>query len=432
MNPAPTLSRADAPIAFALLAVWMLPHLVQLWGTWPYDLAAVYIAGHFWETGQHALVYAAPEHFFGGPAPEWNATIVELGGAGKGTFPFIYPPLWAALAAPLTRLMTAQGFFNLVLLVQLPLMAAYIPLSYRIARPALPAWKWTLIGIVVMESATPFFSAINQDQPSILTGFLILLAMERSLAAAPRQAGLALALAAAIKITPAVFALLFVFRRDWRSLGWFLGLAAALLAVDLWLCSMADNRAFLAALRGVGGASLVGVVNVSARSLIDYGLALAFGVRIFATESMYILELPGALRHLSGLVNLGLWLWLGGRAIMAARPLPDRPRMVVSLLALSVGLFLFGPLGWQHYYVLPLALLPGLASLATAGRAFAAALPALAGANIILFTTMLDHGPEPIWYVSFAAGCWIVTLWLVGNLARAAAAQAGAGAPRTV
>lgn len=425
-------SRADKVAAFALLGLWMLPHLAQLWGTWPYDLAAVYIAGHFWETGQHALVYAAPEHFFGGPAPEWNPTIVELGGAGKGTFPFIYPPVWAALVAPLTRLMTAQTFFNLALLVQLPLMAAYVPLAGRIARPALPAWKWALVGIVVMESATPFFSAINQNQPSILIGFLILLAMERSLAAAPRSAGLALALAAAIKITPAVFALLFVLRRDWRSLGWFLGFAVLLLAVDLWLGGMADNRAFLAALRGVGGAALVGVVNVSARSLIDYGLALAFGARIYATESMYILELPGALRHLSGLVNLGLWLGLGGRAIMAARALPDRPRMVVSLLALSVGLFLFGPLGWQHYYVLPLALLPGLIALAPARPAFIAALPALAGANIILFTTMLDHGPEPTWYVSFAAGCWIVTLWQIGSLAHSAAARAGAGAQQAV
>ncbi|MFO1173721.1 MAG: glycosyltransferase family 87 protein [Paracoccaceae bacterium] len=427
-----TGTRADNLAAVVVLCLWMVAHLIQLWGTWPYDLAAVYIAGHFWETGQHALVYAAPEHFFGGPAPEWNPTIVELGGAGKGTFPFIYPPVWAALVAPLTRLMTAQTFFNLALLVQLPLMTAYVPLAGRIARPALPAWKWALVGIVVMESATPFFSAINQNQPSILIGFLILLAMERSLADAPRSAGLALALAAAIKITPAVFALLFVLRRDWRSLGWFLGFAALLLAVDLWLGGMADNRAFLAALRGVGGASLVGVVNISARSLIDYGLALAFGARIYATESMYILELPGALRHLSGLVNLGLWLGLGGRAIVAARALPDRPRMVVSLLALSVGLFLFGPLGWQHYYVLPLALLPGLLTLPPAGRAFAAALPALVGANIILFNMVPADGSSSTWYVSFAAGCWIVTLWQVGSLAHSAAARAGAGAQQAV
>ena len=192
------------------------------------------------------------------------------------------------------------------------------------------------------------------------------------------------------------------------------------------MCGAEANRVFLAALKAAAGASLVGVVNVSARALLDFGLALASGTRVYATVNMYILELPDWLRRISVGVNLILWLGLGGRAILAAQALPERPRTLVTLLALSIGLFLFGPLGWQHYYLLPLVMLPGLVAVAPLGQVCLAALPALVGTNITLFTLALDHGLRPGWYVGFAAGCWALTLWQIGSLGRrATTADAG-------
>ncbi|MBS0572747.1 MAG: DUF2029 domain-containing protein [Proteobacteria bacterium] len=418
---------ADALAAFALLAVWTAAHLGHLWGTWPYDLAAVYIAGHFWDAGQLSLVYAAPPHFFGGPAPEWAATIDTLGGAGEGAFPYVYPPLWAALMAPLTRVMSAHSFFNLAYLVQLPLLAACIPLARRIAGRPVAAWIWALTGILLLQGTTPFYAATNQNQPSILVTFLVLLAAERSLAASPRAAGLALALAAALKITPVVFVLLFVLRRDWRALGWCLLCGAAFLVANLWLAGPAANRAYLAALGATGGASLVSAINISAKALIDFWISLATSTLVYATDNMYIVELPAGLRRLSSLASLVLGAGLAVHGLIAARALPERARMVASLLTLSVVLFLFGPLGWLHYYLLPLALLPGLLAFAPPRKALAAALPAVIGANIVSFPLLLDLSPA--WSVAISAAGWIASLLAIARLSRGATTPGAAVQP---
>ena len=421
-GPEPRQGLAVA-LAGLALTVWTLYHLVLLWGTWPPDLAAIYIAGYLWDTGAPALIYAAPAHFFGGAPPDWAPVIARLGGPDGGAFPFIYPPAWAAIMAPLTRVISAQGFFNAAFAVQLPLVALCIPLARRIAGSRMHPLKWALLGIVLLESATPFYSAINQAQPTILVCLLILIALERSLAGAPRMAGSALALAAAIKITPVIFAILFITRRDWRALGWCALTGAAFLAADVAICGLAPNLWFLAALKGAASTTLISPVNVSARALTDFWLALAAQVHIWPAPNLYIFELPAWLRHLSTLANLGLWLILGGRILLAAQGLDARPRMMVSALALSTGLFLFGPLGWQHYYLLPLVLLPGLATIAPPWAAAVAAFPALVGENIFLFTGLLSADPPPSYYVCLAVGGWIGTLLLTDRLVRRAVAN---------
>lgn len=420
-SPEATPRRVTAWVVAGLaLTIWTLYHLAQLWGTWPPDLAAIYVAAYLWDTGGTGLIYAAPEHFFGGAPPDWADVLTRIGGSKGGAFPYIYPPLWAAIFAPLTRVVSAQAFFNAGFAVQLPLVALLVPLAHRIARSQMHPLKWTLVSILLLEVATPYYSAINQAQPTILVSFLILVALERSVSGAPRLAGGALALAAAIKITPVVFALLFILRRDWRALGWAVASGAVLLAADLAISGVAANLHFLQALKGAGAMTLISPVNVSSRALVDFWLALAAHVQILAASNLYIFELPAGLRHLSTLLNLGLWLALSGRVILAARGLAERPAMLTRALALAIGLCLFGPLGWQHYYLLPMVLLPGLATLAPVRAVVVAVFPAFLGENIFFFTGLLGAPFPPTVYLCVAVGGWIVTLFLMGGLVRRA------------
>jgi alpha-1,2-mannosyltransferase len=208
----------DRALAFALLALWAAVTTWRQWGHWAEDLSAVYIAGWLWQTGQAALVYDAPPAFFGGVAESWRPAMEAMGIAGRHSFPFVYPPLWAVLVAPLTTILDAQGFMDAVALVQIPLLAASVWLAGRLLKPAaMPWWAWTSAGLVTLSLSIQSHLAIWHNQPTITVGFLTLLSIERLGAGRPVAAGVALALAAAIKLTPAAVILIFLLDRQWRA-----------------------------------------------------------------------------------------------------------------------------------------------------------------------------------------------------------------------
>ena len=89
--------RTGAPGASALvlaaLFLWALSLVWRNWGTFSPDLSSLYVAGHLWSIGRIDLLYAAPEHFFGGEATVWHPYLDALGiPKGDYAFPFIYPP----------------------------------------------------------------------------------------------------------------------------------------------------------------------------------------------------------------------------------------------------------------------------------------------------------------------------------------------------
>ena len=99
--------------------------------------------------------------------------------------------------------------------------------------------------------------------------------------------------------------------------------------------------------------------------------------------------------------------------------------MLARGLALAIGLCLFGPLGWQHYYLLPMLLLPGLAAIAPARVVAVAVFPAFLGENIFFFTGLLGAPFPPTVYLCVAVGGWIATLVLIDRLVRRATTAPG-------
>ena len=72
-------------------------------------------------------------------------------------------------------------------------------------------------------------------------------------------------------------------------------------------------------------------------------------------------SLIGQAGLLTGALFLGLTaIALTAAFLIALRDKPGPERRATGLFALWLILTLFGPLGWQHYYLLPLLLLPGL------------------------------------------------------------------------
>lgn len=194
----------DIRLAALMLILWAGATVWLQWGHWPEDLSALYVAGHLWQSGHSQLIYAAPEGFFGGAADSWGPVLRDLGIADRTVFSYVYPPLWAALLAPLTDALGPQGFANAVSLIQVPILAASVPLAARLLRPAaMPLAVWTLLGLFALAFSVQSYLALWHNQPSITVAFLVLVAFVCAVEDRPVAAGAALALAAAVKLTPA-------------------------------------------------------------------------------------------------------------------------------------------------------------------------------------------------------------------------------------
>jgi hypothetical protein len=413
--------RTGAPGASALvlaaLFLWALSLVWRNWGTFSPDLSSLYVAGHLWSIGRIDLLYAAPEHFFGGEATVWHPYLDALGiPKGDYAFPFIYPPAWATLLAPVTQWLTLAGFHKVALILNAALVAAAIPIAHRLARGPLPLRRWTLISVLLVEAMVPSQSAIQMNQPTIIVTFLVLLAFERQTAGRPMAAGLALAAATALKLTPIGFAAFFLWRRDWRAMGWLgAGLVACLVA-DRLIAGKGAEALYLDALARAGASTLLCAINISVRSLIAYGWALGAGLPMTVGPNLAIFTLPPAAAHIvSALCLAASALILLSFARRLAR-LPTGPLAALALFILSVTLFLFGPLGWQHYYLLPTLLLPALAGLGPRTAALAAGLPVVTTGNVLLFNFLESLHVAPLPLVALAVAGWLLALALLYRL----------------
>ncbi len=399
----------DRAVALAMLALWAVVTTWQQWGRWAEDLSAVYIAGWLWHGGQAALVYEAPRHFFGGVADSWLPAMQALGIADRTSFPYVYPPLWAVLVSPLTGLLSPQGFFDLVTLVQIPLLAASALLAGRILKPAAMPWRvWAAISIATLILSLQSYLALRHNQPTITVGFLTLLSVERLGAGRPVTAGIALAAAAAIKLTPAAFVLVFLLDRQWRAAAAFAVAGATLGLVSVALAGWPAHQAFLASLAHLKGVAYLIAINTSLLpAILALGSATGLMPPVDTTLTQYVYTpVPAWLSPAISALAVGLIaaFWL------ALRPLPGRLRRGIGLLALSIVLALTGPLGWLHYYLMPMLLLPGLLGLLPVR----AAIPLLALVGVPSLTVLLPQIARLPWpiadYTWAMCAAWLAVL----------------------
>ncbi|WBL32467.1 glycosyltransferase family 87 protein [Sinirhodobacter sp. HNIBRBA609] len=386
-------SQVDRAVGYALLVLWLVWTWGAFQGAWANDLAALWFAGHFHASGQPELIYAAPPLFFGGTPPAWEGLHATLGLApDQLAYPYIYPPLWAGLAAPLTRALAPQAFFDLVLTVHLAMIAGSILLAERLARPAfLPFAGFIIWALLVLTQTAPGFALLSLNQPTITVSFFTLLAIWL-IRRAPAGAGAVLALAAAIKLTPILFAALFVQARRPRAIVAMVLTGGALALTSVALMGWPLHRAFLAQLDLASDKSVWGMVNPSLRILM-LDVASQFGLAEPLTQgagSVTVLIMPRWTGLLAALLALGIALPVA----LAARKRHSAHALTLVALGLSVALFLFGPLSWLHYLELPLLLLPALGfGLGRAPTlALLAAMAALNSSELLLRLGPLQQG----------------------------------------
>jgi len=349
--------RLDAPIALIIAVAFVIYATATFWNTWAIDFSALFMAGHFYGLGQIDQIYAAPPEVISPVMPDtWKAAIADLGHPGAQTYAFIYPPWVAALMSPVTVLdpqiaMNLNTGLNAILLM----IAAW--LGHRIMGRPTTLWLWFAISGAIAATGLAAQSALSLGQTQILVATLCLLAFERQRAGAPITAGGALALAAALKLTPAAFVLVFFAARDMRAVSAFAIIGAALAGLSLALFGWGPHGVYLERLGTINDQLVIAFIAFSVENWLFEAVTAIQGTAPLHTEIEYHFAKP---LWVSLIAKAGL---IGSLILLWTRTRHHLPRFT---LGIALAIPLFGPLGWAHYYLVALALLPGLLTLASA------------------------------------------------------------------
>lgn len=257
MMVAPPITTASRGLAFmTILAFAILAWFVARDGN-PADLRASWLAADFFAQGRSDLIYPGSSgSFLMQPPAEWADAALRHGYSGE-LYPYIYPPLWAALLALLVPHAGFDSFAGIASLLN-PLLLALTPwLAWRATASTLTLSRWMAIAAVALFPTTYGAHALLQQQPQIFAAFLIVLAIERDRAGAPVTAGLSLALAAALKVYPALFVLFWLVQGRHRAVLSFACAGAGLGLLSVTLAGWPLHVAFLSELSRISATVLV-------------------------------------------------------------------------------------------------------------------------------------------------------------------------------
>lgn len=328
------------------------------------DLRATWIAGHFYALGAYDQIYAGNEAFYTMlPGAGWEEYLAEIGHTGTA-YPYVYPPLWAALTAFVTPVVPFELFKAVAEIVNPLLMVGMVWLAARCARDSdVSTTMMTLVGGLALLATLPGAAALEQNQPQILVSFLTIAAIERSRSGAPVTAGAALALAASVKLTPALLVIFWLAAGRRREALAFAVVGAALAALSVGLAGWPLHAAFLAEIDTIRRSVIL--------SFFTYGIDPIIAELFFAEEMQSIVGRDGTSGTTwQALAKPALWSMLSSIALVTiltitaawfrSQTRDGDPADVLTWPIVLIVMTFVSPLAWGYHYLAPLAFLPHL------------------------------------------------------------------------
>jgi alpha-1,2-mannosyltransferase len=336
--------------------------------------------------------------------------------------PFTYPPLAAIAFCPFAWLgLPAASVAITLTSVALLIIAASMVLSgldvWAASRTAPgPAWlrRCCLATMIVAAAAIwmePITSNLAYGQINVVLMALVIADCVPRRTAWPR--GLALGLGIALKLTPAVFLLYFVLRRD--------------------------SRAALTAMASFSGATLVGFV-LAWRDSWDYWTDTVRNTERIGEPSLNTNQnLAGALARLDLGGHERFLLWAGGcllvlaLTVWATRRLLGSGEPILALICIALFGLVVSPVSWSHHWVwmLPALLVTGVVALQRRSAPLAGL--SAVGTALTVWTpiTVLPkhHEATAVWWRQIIGMSYV--WWALAALITAGVTARLAGAART-
>ena len=357
----------------------------HFWNAGGDDLASSYVGCRLVVTGAAAgHLYAHDDDNFSKiEDPVWTS-IARSGGDRSFLHPYVQTPLWAIALQPLCRHTQFAGFSRVFLLAILLAFAGSVWLVARYWTPTLLTPISFAVILVALWFSQPFQYAMFLMQTHALFFFLTIASLLLAERKRPLLAGLLLACAAAVKITPAVLLLYWVLTRKWKAAVSMIGWSVVLLAVTYVAAGPHLMKLYFADLHRVSRVLLVSMNNQS--------LAAWWMGRFYPPDEIYDLTtypLPAAVRWVSLLLML-LGTAAGGLLDRRSTGTPGERGASIgmpigAMVALICGT-VFAPIAWTHYSIVLLAPLMVLVEESRTRRSFGLAV-------LVLTATALNFHP---------------------------------------
>lgn len=337
-------------ILFLLLALLpcvapRLKHPLPAMKDW--DFNVYYFAAALVSHGHGSLIYTGaddgsdPQTRIAGPG-----TPIDLSARSEGVTNigyYLYPPLLADMLVPLTHLGLRKAtrfwlVFNLFLV-----LGTAVCLSRLLNTP--------LIGIgsaVILIGAfcySPIIDCLSYGQVTVLLLFLWSLATTCYAKGCSAWAGAIFALAAVIKLTPAIVLLPLIFWRKWHSVIAFLITASGLFLSSLYFNTPAALSVYLNRVVPAMSRSIPRITNISISSGTQLLITALHGGRVFPDPYSlpYNTVLAGKIVSLCFTVAMVAVVVAKGRKLL----LEDQV-LILALLALISPVI--SPVSWLHAY----------------------------------------------------------------------------------
>jgi alpha-1,2-mannosyltransferase len=147
------------------------------------------------------------------------------------------------------------------------MLCASVGLAWKVVRP--PHMKFEhfiFVSFALLALSAPVFQALGQNQPQILTLFLVLLAFERYRAGSFAMAGMILAVAAAFKLSPLFLVLIFILERNGRATVAFVATGLSLALMSLALAGWPMHLRFLELIGEIDNVIILSNTNYAPRT----------------------------------------------------------------------------------------------------------------------------------------------------------------------
>ena len=307
------------------------------------DLASSYVGCRVLAAGESSHLFDRDSELFNvQDEPSWTSRAVA-GGFNKLPLlhPYVQTPLWAYALRPVCLHTSFPAFNQLFMAISMLCFAGTIWMVARHWTPRLFHPVWIALICVALYRTEPFRYALFLNQTHIIFIFLTVVALVAA-RRHPVWAGVLLAVAAAVKITPGFLLIYWLLTRQRRAAISFVVSSVALAGLTLVTTGTALMMDYIHDVAGISKVLLVAFNNQSFA-----GWALSRGNSLDELLVWHNYPLPAAMRWLSLLLCLGSSV-AGGLLDRDKRA--ERPPC--GAIFSMVGATLFTPIAWSHYFVL--------------------------------------------------------------------------------
>lgn len=328
-----------------LAILWLTIHLLFAWNVPGDDLSSGYIAARLLDTAGESRLYAHdPVNFHEVDDPFW----LETAQASKFTgflHPYVQIPLWAHLIKPLADITDFPTFNRLFLGINLLALFSIVVLTIKLWCRVFdtPLALSTILTLFSFSAPVRYTIELNQTHPIFIA--LVLVAVWLGKRHRDGWAGMALAFATIIKVTPGLIAIYWLCTGRWRAFGAFVVSMAAFVGLSAIIADLTTNLAFVSNLQRLSGLTLVAFNNQSIVAWLT-----SYTVSWDKQFSWKVVAIPSAVHTLSQVMALTAFasvIWIFMKKKLAAEQF-DRWGISAVLIIATVT----PALAWTHYSIL--------------------------------------------------------------------------------